>query len=283
MSTSVLHCVQCGRPSVGQGSNARCEACGSPVIDLCSSTLDARQRAVAEAILASHLKRLDSRVVVVAALLGFAMPIGAYLTFPFALGAESAILALVGGICGGVAGKLAVPLVARLLGARHPLAHVHTVGQRRLGVVAVVFFALLGVSMVGGALYMAVRDAQQLRRQILIATGGGAQDAHAAARLLEEVRVHKRDLSRCFVVDRDVINRLAAVHTSRMKVGKDGRVESLRPDTAMRCVTEVMRPALASLSRGLAGHEVQLQIVVRRPLFGDAPVLLLPNTVTFGT
>jgi hypothetical protein len=283
VSTPVLHCVQCGRASAGQGSSARCEACGSPLIDLRSSTLDARQRAVADAILAAQLKRLDSRVVVIGALLGFAMPIAAYLTFPFALGAESAILALIGGICGGIAGKLAVPVVARLLGRRHPLAHVHSLRQLRLGAVAVVAFSLLGLGMVGGALYIAVQDAQQLRRQILIGASGGSQDATAAARLLEEVRVHKRDLSRCFVVDRDVINRLAAVHTSRMKVGKDGRVESLRPDTAMRCVTDVMRPALATLSHGLGGHEVQLQIVVRRPLFGDKPVLLLPNTVSFGS
>jgi hypothetical protein len=282
VTTPVLHCVQCGRPSDGQSSNARCEACGSPLIDLHSSSLDARQRAIADAILASQLKRLDSRVVVLGALLGFAMPIGAYLTFPFALGAESALLALVGGICGGLAGKLAVPLVARLLGRRHPLAHLHSLRQLRVGAGSLVFFAALGLGMVGGALYAAVQDAQQLRRQILIGSGG-VQDANAAARLLEEVRVHKGALSRCFVVDRDVVNRLAAVHTARMKVGKDGRVESLRPDTALRCVTEVMRPTLATLSHGLGGHEVQLQIVVRRPLFGDMPVLLLPNSVTFGT
>ena len=280
MTALVLHCVSCGRESVGQTANARCEACGSPVIDLQSSSLDSRQRAIAEAILAAKLKRVESRAVVAGALLGFAMPIAAYVTFPFALGAESAILALIGGVCGGVAGKLAVPVITKLLGARHPLSHVHSVRQRRLGAVAVMLFVLLGVSSVGGALYMAVDETQQLHRQILIA---GGKDANAAARLLEEVRVHKRDLSRCFVVERDVINRLAAVHTARMKVGRDGRVESLRPDTALRCVTDVMRPTLASLSRSLAGHEVQLQIVVRRPLFGDKPVLLLPNTASFGS
>jgi hypothetical protein len=272
-------CLQCGRKQKAAVSGSRCTTCGGPLLDLMASSVDERQRAVYEALLHAAVRRLENQVVVACAGIAFALPVIVYLFFPYNLGAITVILALAGGVAGGMTGKLGMPLVTAFYPPEHPFNRVHTQEQRRRAAMVLVLSAILGASLIAWGVASPIFEFRSTRRTLTI-IGDPTPVPDLGKRLLAVARRERSQLAACFDIDRDLVGHYDVDMLARIIVRDGGRAESLRPETSVRCVADVLAPEIAAVGPRAEGLEIQLQIGVRRPLLGDRPVILLPSVVT---
>jgi hypothetical protein len=244
-----------------------------------ASSVDERQRAVYEALLLAAVRRLENQVVVGCAGVAFAVPVIVYLLFPYNLGALTVILALAGGVAGGATGKLAMPLITAFYPPAHPFHRVHTLEQRRRAVLVLTASLALGAGLISWGVASPIFEFRSTRRTLAI-VGDPSATPDLGKRLLSAIKRDRNQIAACFDIDRDLVGHYDIDMMARIAVRSGGRAESLRPETAVRCVADVLAPELAKVGERAEGLELQLQIGVRRPLFGDRPVILLPTVVT---